>query len=103
EDRLAEIDGHLSHRVDFGWGILGHLDRGGRFHVVQREVAPGHWEIVRLQVDMRGKALFFKSISVQQNETRSDYKLLPQDITLAQAANMLIHQSPSSSRASAGL
>ena len=103
EDRLAEIDGHLSHRVDFGWGILGHLDRGGRFHVVQREVAPGHWEIVQLQVDMRGKALLFKSISVQQNETRSDYKLLPQDITLAQAANMLIHQSPSSSRASAGL
>jgi hypothetical protein len=99
ENRLQEIDGHLGHRVDFGWGVLGHLDRGGRFHVVQREVAPGHWEIVRLQVDMRGKALFFKSISVQQDETRTDYKLLPQDITLAQAADMLIHQSPSSSRA----
>jgi hypothetical protein len=103
EDRLAEIDGRLSHRVDFGWGILGHLDRGGRFHVVQHEVLPGHWEIVQLLVNMRGKALFFKSISVQQNETRSDYKLLPQNITLAQAANMLIHQSPASSRASAGL
>ncbi len=102
EDRLAEIDGHLGHRVDFGWGILGHLDRGGRFHVVQHEVAPGHWEIVRLQVDMRGKALFFKSISVQQNETRTDYKILPQNITLAQAANMLIHLPSSSSRA-AGL
>ena len=90
EDRLQEIDGTLSHRVDFGWGgILGHLDKGGRFHVVQKEVVPGHWEIVRLLVDMRGKALFFKSISVHQDETRSDYKLLPPHTTLADGAKLL--------------
>lgn len=89
EVRLEEIDGHISHRVNFGWGVLGHLDKGGRFHVVQAEVAPGHWEIVKLLVDMHGKALFFKSISVQQDETRSDYKLLPADITLAQGSKMI--------------
>jgi hypothetical protein len=90
EDRLEEINGTLSHRVDFGWGgILGHLDKGGRFHVVQKEVAPGHWEIVRLFVDMHGKALFFKGISVHQDETRSDYKLLPPDTTLADGAKLL--------------
>lgn len=90
ENRLAEIDGHLTYRVEFGWGVLGHLNKGGRFHVVQKEVLPGHWEIVRLLVDMRGKALFFKSISVQQNETRTDYKLLPPNITLAQGAKMIV-------------
>ncbi len=79
----------MSHRVDFGWGILGHLDKGGRFHVVQKEVVPGHWEIVRLFVDMRGKALFFKSIAVHQDETRSDYKLLPANTTLADGARLL--------------
>lgn len=89
EDRLEEIDGTLSHRVDFGWGILGHLDKGGRFHVVQKEVAPHHWEIVRLFVDMQGKALFFKSISVHQDETRGDYKLLPPNTTLADGAKLL--------------
>lgn len=89
EYRLEEIDGHISHRVNFGWGVLGHLDKGGRFHVVQAEVVPGHWEIVKLLVDMHGKALFFKSISVQQDETRSDYKLLPADITLAQGSKMI--------------
>lgn len=89
EERLEEIDGHISHRVNFGWGVLGHLDQGGRFHVVQAEVVPGHWEIVKLLIDMRGKALFFKSISVQQDETRSDYKLLPSDLTLAQGAKMI--------------
>ncbi len=90
EDRLQEINGHLSYRVEFGWGgILGHLDKGGRFHVVQKEVAPDHWEIVRLLVEMRGKALFFKSISVHQDETRSDYKLLPPHTTLADGARLL--------------
>lgn len=90
EDRLQEIDGTLSHRVEFGWGgILGHLDKGGRFHVVQEEVAPGHWEIIRLFVNMHGKALFFKSISVNQDETRGDYKLLPPHTTLAGGAKLL--------------
>lgn len=89
EDRLKEIDGHIGHRVNFGWGVLGHLDKGGRFRVVQAEVVPGHWEIVKLIVDMRGKALFFKSISVQQDETRSDYKLLPPGITLAEGAKLI--------------
>ncbi|HKV46680.1 MAG TPA: hypothetical protein VJN69_01215 [Candidatus Acidoferrales bacterium] len=94
EDRLEEIDGHLSHEVEFGWGgVLGHLDKGGRFHVVQKEVVPGHWEIIRLYVDMQGKALFFKSISVHQDETRSDYKLLPPNTTLADGAKLLTDRS----------
>jgi hypothetical protein len=31
------------------------------------EVAQGYWEMALLHVDMKGKALFFKTISVQQN------------------------------------
>ena len=36
--RIAKIDGTLAREVSFGWGILGHLDRGGRFVVEQGEV-----------------------------------------------------------------
>jgi len=32
-DRIAKIDGTLAKDVGFGWGILGHLDRGGHFLV----------------------------------------------------------------------
>jgi len=35
--RLASIDGHLFKEVGFGWGILGHLDKGGHFLVQQQE------------------------------------------------------------------
>ena len=73
-DRLAEIEGHLIRPVKFGGGLLGHLDRGGEFRVKQSEVAPGHWEITLLHVDMHGKALFFKTIGVQQNEVHYDFE-----------------------------
>lgn len=91
EQRLAEIDGHLIREVKFGDGILGHLNSGGRFRVVQSEEQPGHWEIVRLDVNMIGKALFFKSISVQQDETRSKYQRMPDGLTLRQGARKLDH------------
>lgn len=89
ENRLREIDGHLIKRVEFGGGLLGHLEKGGEFHVTQSEVRPGHWEITALHIHMRGKALLFKSIGVQEDETRSNFQRVPDDITLAQAAERL--------------
>ncbi|MGA7930851.1 MAG: hypothetical protein WCA20_33270 [Candidatus Sulfotelmatobacter sp.] len=92
QNRLAEIEGHLIRPVKFYGGVLGHLDEGGRFHVKQSEVTPGHWEITLLNVNMHGKALFFKTISVQQNESRSNFQPVPDDMTLAQAAERLQRQ-----------
>lgn len=89
EDRLAEIDGHLTRDVKFGGGLLGHLDKGGEFHVAQSEIEPGHWRVVRLRVNMKGKALFFKSINVQQDETHSNFQRLPDNLSLAQGAEIL--------------
>ena len=34
--------------MGFGWGFLGHLDRGGHFLVEQGEVVNGHWEVTRM-------------------------------------------------------
>jgi hypothetical protein len=89
ERRLAEIEGHLINAVRFLGGLLGHLDKGGQFHVKQSEVAPGHWEITAMNINMRGKALFFKTIDVRQNETRTSFQRVPDDLTLAQAAERL--------------
>lgn len=90
EKRLMQIDGHLKDEVHFG--ILGHLNKGGTFNVKQEEVAPGHWEITLLKVNMQGKALFFKTISVQQNEVHSHYRQVPDNVTLAQAKDLLDKQ-----------
>jgi hypothetical protein len=92
QNRLAEIEGHLIHPVKFYGGLLGHLDQGGKFHVKQTEVGPGNWEITLLHVDMHGKALFFKTISVQQDEARSNFQRVPDNLTLAQGAEELEKQ-----------
>ena len=90
DDRVEEINGHLIREVKFGGGLLGHLDQGGTFDVKQAPVAPGYWELTLLKVQMKGKALFFKTIGVQQNYTRSKFKRVPDDLTLPKAAEMLI-------------
>jgi hypothetical protein len=92
QKRLAEISGRLTHPVKFGGGLLGHLDVGGHFHVMQEEVQPGYWELAVLDVEMRGKALFFKTIGVQENVKRSLFRRVRDDLTPAQGADLLYQQ-----------
>jgi len=42
---------------------------------------------------MKGKALFFKTIAVQQKMLRSSFRRVSNDLTLAKAADLL-HESP---------
>jgi hypothetical protein len=89
QKRLAEISGHLTRPVKFGGGLLGHLDAGGHFNVKQEEVQPGYWELSVLDVEMKGKALFFKTIGVQEEMKRSMFRRVRDDLTAAQGANLL--------------
>jgi len=97
QSRLEEINGHLVHEVKFGGGILGHLDPGGTFDVKQANVAPGYWELTVLNVHMHGKALFFKTIAVQQNYSRKNFKKVPDDLSIEQGVKMLEQQPAPSS------
>jgi hypothetical protein len=92
EQRLAAMQGQLFHDVKFGGGILGHVDKGGMFRLEQTEVAPGYWELATLDVDVQGKALFFKTIKLRQKEKRTNFRQVPDDLTLPQAADMLLQE-----------
>jgi hypothetical protein len=87
--RLKEFRGQLVRDVVFGWGILGRLRRGGVFEVRQDEVAAGHWELTLLDIQITGKALFFKTVGQQQHEERSDFHEVPGDLTPPQAVEVL--------------
>ena len=92
QQRLISISGRLMNEVKFGGGLLGHLAKGGEFTVKRAEIAPGDWELTELTVNMQGKALLFKSIAVQQKEVHSNFERMPDDLTLADAANVLLKQ-----------
>jgi hypothetical protein len=90
DKRLVEINGRLTSEVRFLGGLLGHLDKDGTFVVKQQEVSDGHWDLSYMNVQMDGKALLFKTISVLERKTLVDYQPLPRGATLQQAADFLM-------------
>lgn len=92
EKRLAEINATLVKEVGFGWGILGHLDRGGRFLVEQADVGGHNWEITHMELSFTGKILLLKKLSIQSTDTFTDFRPVPSDLTFAQGVELLKKQ-----------
>jgi hypothetical protein len=90
--RIAKMDGTLTKEVSFGWGILGHLDRGGHFLVEQAEVVLGDWEVTHMSLSFTGKELLFKNISVKSDEAFSNFQSVPPNLTFAQGVELLKKQ-----------
>lgn len=99
ETQLVGISGKLIHDVDFGWGILGKIRKGGTFSVLQSQVAPDDWEVTQLDVHINGRALFFHAIREQQHEVMTNFTPVPADISLKQAAEMVKRPGPKPPRA----
>jgi hypothetical protein len=87
--RVASIDGTLFKPVGFGWGILGHLDRGGHFIVHQQEVEDNCWEISSMTVNFTGKILLFKNLFIESTEVFTGFKRVSSDLSFAQAIDLL--------------
>lgn len=87
--RIAMIDGTLFRDVSFGWGIIGHLDKGGHFRVQQADVGEEAWEITAMSLKITGKILMFKGISMVSDETFSDFHPVPEDLTFVKAVDLL--------------
>jgi hypothetical protein len=91
--QLARIDGTLMSEVRFAAGLLGHLDKGGMFSVRFRPLASGQWVMAALRVDMSGRALLFKTISVQEEREFDDYRRMPDNLSLQQVAELVTKES----------
>ena len=89
QKRLVSMSGQLVADVKFAGGLLGHLEKGGHFAVVQSEISPGQWDMTSMDINMKGKALLFKTIAVQQKEYRSNFRAVPASLSLAEAAQIL--------------
>jgi hypothetical protein len=97
--RLVRVDATLIRDVDFGWGILGRLYRGGHFLLEQRDVGAGRWAITILQLDFKGRKLLLKSITIASLSRATDFRRMPDDLTLEQGlARLLTEGQTTSSR-----
>ena len=68
QERVTRLEGHLQQDTNYGWGILGKLDKGGWIVLEQAEVGAGQWRIARFQIKMELRILFKTKIfdSVQE-------------------------------------
>ena len=89
--RIARIDGTLFREVSFGWGIIGHLNKGGHFRVQQGDLGlgDGAWGITEMSLNMTGKILLFKGLNLVSDEVLSDFQRMPDNLTFAQGVEML--------------
>ena len=96
--RLVSINGQLIAEVKFVGGLFGHLEKGGHFAVKRAEIIRGDWEMTEMTVNIRGKALLLKTISLQQKEFHHDFERVPADLSIADAAGLLLKQSLTATR-----
>jgi hypothetical protein len=89
QKRLVKIDAHILNEIDFGYGLLGRIEKGGHFQIVRGPVAESRWKTTMLSVHISGRVVFFKSINRDQDVQRSAFKSMPSDTSVKDAVTLL--------------
>ena len=87
--RLARLNGALTENVDFGFGLLGRLYRGGWFQLQRTRVSATDWKTERLEVHMNGRAMLFKTVARETSEVRGGFEPVPPRMSLEQGMRLL--------------
>jgi hypothetical protein len=96
-ERLCRLNAHLIEDVDFGWGIVGRLDKGGTVLLEQTQIGPKDWELTQMKMNMTGKALLVKPLSFHINEELAHFAPVPPG-TDYHAAIKLLEDAPSAAK-----
>ncbi|PYP90632.1 MAG: hypothetical protein DMG65_11000 [Candidatus Angelobacter sp. Gp1-AA117] len=89
-ERIVRVQGDLFKDVNFGWGILGRLSKGGHYELAQAEASPGVWRITTMNLNFHGRMLLLRTFSIMRKESSSRFAPAPPDITYAQAVRKLL-------------
>jgi hypothetical protein len=89
EERMVKLDAHLIEEVDFGWGIIGRLRKGGTILLEQTPVGGHQWELAHMKVSLTGRALLIKSLNIQTTEDKSEFSPVSPGMSYRQAIQLL--------------
>ena len=89
QERLTRLDAHVIANVDFGWGILGKLDKGGTIQLEQSDIGNHDWELTTLKLNLKGKALMVKSLNIQLTEQATHFSQVPPGVDYRKAIQLL--------------
>jgi len=87
--RLAGLEGHINQNVDFGFGILGRIYKGGWFKLDRVRVSSTDWKTDQLEVHLNIRALLVTSFARETSETRGAFEAVPARMSVAQGVALL--------------
>jgi hypothetical protein len=87
--RLVKIDAHIMSEIDFGYGFLGRVEKGGTFQLERKQVAENRWKTSVLDIHISGRVVLFKAISKDQREVRSNFQPVRNDLNVSGAVALL--------------
>ena len=87
--RLVRLNGRVEETLDFGYGILGRVYKGGWFQLQRTQVSPTDWKTDRIEVHLNGRALFIKTFARETSEVRTGFLPVPAGMSLAQGLALL--------------
>ena len=102
QERIVRIEGELVKDVSFGWGIVGHLYKGGIYEIAQTELSQGKWRITKLDIDLKGKMFLFNSFRLQRREFNSRFHPVSSEMTFQAAVQQLLADPAQSSTEKTG-
>jgi hypothetical protein len=89
QKRLVKLDAHIFAEVDFGFGLLGRIEKGGTFQIVREQVGLPRWKTVLVDVHISGRLVLFKTISKDQHVVRTAFQPVPSNLSVQGAVAML--------------
>ena len=86
--RLRGIEGHMPTDVSLGFGLLATIKAGSNFSTQRVPEVPPDWKTLSVHTDINGKALFLKTIARSGDSKRSNYKKIPDNLSIQDAVAM---------------
>ena len=88
QNRLVELRGVLSRDFELGLIFFGKLNKGSCLELRQQQVESGHWVATSYNLQLTGRAWFFKTICRQRKESFWGFQPVPGSLTLEEAAEI---------------
>lgn len=92
DKRITKFDGTQTNDINIGWGLLGHIEKGSKLQVEQRWLDQGKWRLSKLVLEANGQILLFKSLTLKQRQSATDFRAVPSDLKIASAVELLKKQ-----------
>jgi hypothetical protein len=97
QERVTRLDGQLQQDVDYAWGILGRLYKGGTILIEQADVGQNQWRIVHFNMKMSARVVF-KTRIFDTTEDESQFVTVPKGLRYQQAIAMIRDDKTSGNR-----